>query len=111
MTTEQSGPVFVSYRQEDGTANGAELAWLLRAAGLPVWRDSDDLPPGDTKSRLGHRSKKSVPASGPAWVQRAPCARSTSPLSNDAGATLHLRQGLETCDLPDYRRWPLAAAT
>lgn len=30
MATEQSGPVFVSYRQEDGTANGAELAWLLR---------------------------------------------------------------------------------
>lgn len=33
MTTEQNGPVFVSYRQEDGTANGGELAWLLRAAG------------------------------------------------------------------------------
>lgn len=45
-------PVFISYRQSDGTAIVAELAWLLRAAGIPVWRDRDDLPPGDTEERL-----------------------------------------------------------
>lgn len=45
-------PVFISYRQKDGTKIVAELAWLLRAAGLPVWRDRDDLPPGDTEARL-----------------------------------------------------------
>lgn len=45
-------PVFISYRQSDGTAIAAELAWLLRAAGVPVWRDRDDLPPGDTEERL-----------------------------------------------------------
>jgi len=48
-----SDPVFISYRQSDGTPITAELAWLLRAAGIPVWRDKDDLPPGDTNERLG----------------------------------------------------------
>ncbi len=51
-TTEPTDPVFISYRQSDGTKIAAELAWLLRAAGIPVWRDRDDLPPGDTESRL-----------------------------------------------------------
>lgn len=45
-------PVFISYRQKDGTDVAAELAWLLRAVGIPVWRDRDDLPPGDTETRL-----------------------------------------------------------
>ena len=45
-------PVFVSYRHADGTAITSELAWLLRSAGVPVWRDRDDLPPGDTDERL-----------------------------------------------------------
>lgn len=47
-----SGPIFISYRQSDGTPIAAELAWLLRAAGIVVWRDRDDLPPGDTTERL-----------------------------------------------------------
>ena len=46
------GPLFLSYRQNDGSEIVAELAWLLRAAGIPVWRDKDDLPPGDTANRL-----------------------------------------------------------
>lgn len=45
-------PVFISYRQRDGTDVASELAWLLRTAGIPVWRDRDDLPPGDTEARL-----------------------------------------------------------
>jgi hypothetical protein len=45
-------PVFLSYRQADGTTITSELTWLLRAAGVPVWRDVDDLPPGDTPTRL-----------------------------------------------------------
>lgn len=57
MTSDPVGPyptdpVFISYRQKDGTGVAAELAWLLRAAGIPVWRDRDDLPPGDTEARL-----------------------------------------------------------
>lgn len=47
-----TGPIFVSYRHADGTEIAASMAWLLRAAGLPVWRDTDDLPPGDTNDRL-----------------------------------------------------------
>ncbi|WP_104126705.1 SAVED domain-containing protein [Cryobacterium sp. Y57] len=47
-----SDPVFLSYRQCDGTLITTELAWILRAAGIPVWRDQDDLPPGDTIERL-----------------------------------------------------------
>ncbi|MBD8485017.1 SAVED domain-containing protein [Frigoribacterium sp. CFBP 8759] len=46
------GPLFLSYRHNDGADIVAELAWLLRAAGIPVWRDQDDLPPGDTAERL-----------------------------------------------------------
>lgn len=49
---DHTDPVFISYRHSDGTYITAELAWLLRAAGIPVWRDIDDLPPGDTNQRL-----------------------------------------------------------
>ncbi len=45
-------PVFLSYRRYDGSGITSELAWLLRSAGVPVWRDLDDLPPGDTAERL-----------------------------------------------------------
>ncbi|MEZ4494997.1 MAG: SAVED domain-containing protein [Dehalococcoidia bacterium] len=47
------GPVFISYRRNDGLPLAVETAWALRAAGVPVWRDLDDLPPGDTSLRLG----------------------------------------------------------
>ena len=46
------GPVFISYRHSDGSAMAASLAWALRAAGVPVWHDVTDLPPGDTERRL-----------------------------------------------------------
>ncbi|MGH3652245.1 SAVED domain-containing protein [Glutamicibacter sp.] len=52
QTLDPSDPIFISYRQNDGTAITAELAWILRTAGIPVWRDRDDLPPGDTEARL-----------------------------------------------------------
>lgn len=51
-THDPADPIFISYRQSDGTSICAELAWLLRAGGIPVWRDKDDLPPGDTEERL-----------------------------------------------------------
>lgn len=46
------GPVFVSYRQSDGRGLAISLAWALRAAGVPVWHDLTDLPPGETARRL-----------------------------------------------------------
>jgi len=46
------GPTFLSYRQSDGTELATTVAWALRTMGLPVWRDIDDLPPGDTNTRL-----------------------------------------------------------
>lgn len=46
------GPVFISYRQSDGTETAVAVAWALRAAGIPVWHDRSDLPPGDTNRRL-----------------------------------------------------------
>ncbi len=52
MTINQTDPIFISYRHSDGLDTCAELAWILRASGLPVWRDRDDLPPGDTEQRL-----------------------------------------------------------
>lgn len=46
------GPVFISYRQSDGTPPAESLENLLRAAGLVVWRDRIDLRPGTTTDRL-----------------------------------------------------------
>lgn len=46
------GPAFISYRQSDGLEIATDLAWALRAAGVPVWHDQTDLPPGDTTRRL-----------------------------------------------------------
>lgn len=51
-TIDPRDPVFVSYRHRDGAATAAAAAWLLRAAGVPVWHDQSDLPPGDTNERL-----------------------------------------------------------
>jgi len=47
-----SGPVFISYRQSDGTVRADSLEGLLRAAGLVVWRDRSDLRAGTTIDRL-----------------------------------------------------------
>ena len=47
-----SGPVFLSYRHSDGAKVAEDMAWALRAAGVPVWHDVTDLPPGDTPRRL-----------------------------------------------------------
>lgn len=52
LAIDPADPVFLSYRHSDGTRITGRLAWLLRAAGVPVWRDVDDLPPGDTIARL-----------------------------------------------------------
>ena len=49
---EPLGPTFLSYRVSDGRAYAESLAWALRAAGIPVWHDETDLPPGDTRHRL-----------------------------------------------------------
>ncbi|MGW6569282.1 SAVED domain-containing protein [Streptomyces sp. NPDC054975] len=46
------GPVFISYRQSDGTPQAESIENLLRAAGLVVWRDHRDLRPGTTTDRL-----------------------------------------------------------
>lgn len=46
------GPVFLSHRGSDGTEITRELAWVLRAHGVPVWVDRDDFPPGDTDQRM-----------------------------------------------------------
>lgn len=46
------GPVFISYRQTDGTHQASRLERLLRATGLVVWRDYRDLRAGTTTDRL-----------------------------------------------------------
>lgn len=46
------GPVFVSYREIDGREVAENMAWLLRAHGVPVWHDKTDLPPGEIDRRL-----------------------------------------------------------
>lgn len=46
------GPVFISYRQLDGTAQADALEELLRVAGLVVWRDHRDMRPGTIIDRL-----------------------------------------------------------
>jgi hypothetical protein len=51
-SVDSRGPVFISYRQSDGSGLAMDLAWALRAAGVPVWHDQADLLPGDTNRRL-----------------------------------------------------------
>ncbi|HKI06299.1 MAG TPA: SAVED domain-containing protein [Thermoanaerobaculia bacterium] len=46
------GPVFISYRSSDGADLAYKVARALRCAGAPVWHDQEDLPPGDTRTRL-----------------------------------------------------------
>ncbi|WP_219844384.1 SAVED domain-containing protein [Microbacterium sp. MYb66] len=46
------GPVFISYRQSDGTKLADSFEELARAAGLVVWRDHTDLRGGTTTDRL-----------------------------------------------------------
>jgi SMODS-associated and fused to various effectors sensor domain len=53
VTVDQLGPTFISYRQSDGSQIATSSAWALRAAGMPVWQDHDDLPPGETEGLLG----------------------------------------------------------
>ena len=48
----QRSPVFLSYRHSDGAELAKDLAWALRSAGVTVWLDRSDLPPGDTERRL-----------------------------------------------------------
>jgi hypothetical protein len=47
-----NGPVFLSYRQSDGSAISDGLADSLNALGVPVWRDKSDLLPGDFRDRI-----------------------------------------------------------
>lgn len=47
-----TGPIFISYRQSDGTALAEKLDRFLRAGGLVPWRDLVDLPPGETARRV-----------------------------------------------------------
>lgn len=56
------GPVFISYRQSDGTPQAESLEDLLRAAGLVVWRDHTDLRPGTTTDRLEQALTKGLSA-------------------------------------------------
>lgn len=46
------GPVFISYRSSDGADLAVKMARALRCAGAPAWHDQDDMPPGDTRTRL-----------------------------------------------------------
>lgn len=46
------GPIFISYRQNDGYPHADRLERLLRAAGLVPWRDRTDLGAGTTIDRI-----------------------------------------------------------
>ncbi len=51
-SSETHGPIFLCHRVSDGGDLTRELAWVLRAHGVPVWVDDDDFPPGDTDIRM-----------------------------------------------------------
>lgn len=52
MPPDPSGPVFISYRWSDGADHAKSTARRLRASGVPVWLDRDDMPPGEIDTRL-----------------------------------------------------------
>jgi proteasome lid subunit RPN8/RPN11 len=51
-SVDPDGPIFISYRQSDGTEDADTVSRFARAAGLVVWRDHRDLRPGTTVHRL-----------------------------------------------------------
>lgn len=90
-SVDTTGPVFISYRQSDGSKITAELAWLLRAAGVPVWRDKDDLPPGDTNERLHQALEGGL--SGGVLVVTKEVAKSRAVKTIEAPKLIALQQG------------------
>lgn len=84
------GPVFVSYRQSDGMVTVTELTWLLRAAGIPVWHDQDDLPPGETEQRLDDALTAGL--SGAVLVATPEIAKSSVVQHGELPALLRLAQ-------------------
>lgn len=91
------GPLFLSYRQSDGTKTVSRLGWLLRAAGIPVWRDVDDLPPGDTADRLEQALADGL--SGGVLVITPDIANSPIVKSIEAPALIRLHRGDERFQL------------
>lgn len=85
------GPIFLSYRHFDGASVVAPLAWLLRAAGVPVWRDQDDLPPGDTDDRLAQALSDGL--SGGVLVITADVVNSRVVRQIEAEQLIRLHQG------------------
>ena len=57
-----TGPVFISYRQSDGTEHAKCLDRFLRAGGLVPWRDLVDLPPGETARRVHEAFEEGIAA-------------------------------------------------
>ena len=57
-----TGPVFISYRQSDGTELAKRLDRFLRAGGLVPWRDLVDLPPGETARRVHEAFEEGIAA-------------------------------------------------
>lgn len=53
VTVNPGGPVFISHRHSDAKELARAMAWAVRAAGMPAWLDTDDLPPGDVERRVG----------------------------------------------------------
>ncbi|QZY49354.1 SAVED domain-containing protein [Mycolicibacterium austroafricanum] len=99
-TPDPTGPIFISYRHSDGIDLAAELAGLLRAAGIPVWRDKDDLPPGDTEHRLTQAISAGI--SGAVIVTTADIANSTVVKFLEAPLLLQIHD--------DYPEFALAVA-
>jgi len=56
------GAVFVSYRQSDGSDLADQVAWTLRGCGVPVWRDKEDLLPGDFAERISQAFDEGISA-------------------------------------------------
>jgi hypothetical protein len=73
---DSAGPVFISHRHSDGQALAWQQARALRASGVPVWLNHDDLPPSDTKERLaeGHGLSGGVLVTGPLPPHESPVA-------------------------------------
>lgn len=57
-----AGPIFISYRQSDGTELAQRLDRFLRSGGLVPWRDLVDLPPGETARRVGEAFDEGISA-------------------------------------------------
>ncbi|GAA2051146.1 SAVED domain-containing protein [Leifsonia soli] len=107
-SVDPDGPIFISYRQSDGTEDADTVSRFARAAGLVVWRDHRDLRPGTTVHRLREALKSGLSGAVLVVTKQIECstivreveAPALVALDEDSGFALSVANTLANPDNP-----------